>query len=717
MSYINQAYYPNNYQNNYQNGFGFSNPNYWNNNSSIDSGYPQLANNNFNNNNIPSSYYNQYNNNSNNTNYNFNGNQIDQNSQANVINNNFSNMINSNQNNNNWNNWNNNSNYQQNKQMNLNSMNNINNINNNLNLNNNTFQNQNNIDLFNYNNANQINNPTNALNNFNQNNSSYPQNISYYSNQNPPQEYNQRNNNKNDIYNENNLKFFNFNYSNKNQNFVPTNPRQIYNSNSNNNKIYNNINLLNYQNNDVPNNTSNNSNEEQNNNGFINNSFSKLSPKTMVAPARPIKVELDFFIRARGLDNVGATCYMNATLQSFYHVKELSENIINDNQINSNLKLTFCFKDLIENLAGCKNKKKFYSDKINLVTDEYTKDSFKPIKFKDLISDMNPLFKGVQANDSKDLILFLLETMDKELTLRNNKTSQMEIFVGDSIEDLKPENFKKYHNSIFSDIFYGFQKSVIKCKRCGNEISNFSVMNFIIFPLEKIYNDINKQKNLADNNNMIMNNYYMNNNMYGYMNYNNYKIYNNYDHSNLYNNFRTGINNNRNNLNPMTTVVPRNRNMNININNDTKKKLSLYDCFKNNKNSEELTGANQIYCNPCQSNQDGVMFDEIHQAPNVLIIILNRGKGNTFKCELDFPKDLDLSQYISNPESPKLYELIAVISHLGESSMEGHFIAYCKHFDGSWYLFNDSIAKQDEGKGVYNGIPYILFYQKKNVNQ
>ena len=110
------------------------------------------------------------------------------------------------------------------------------------------------------------------------------------------------------------------------------------------------------------------------------------------------------------------------------------------------------------------------------------------------------------------------------------------------------------------------------------------------------------------------------------------------------------------------------------------------------------------------------MYDEIYIAPNVFIIILNRGRGNAFKCDLDFPLDLDLNQYIQNPSSPKSYELIGVISHLGESSMEGHFIAYCKHFDGNWYLFNDSIVTQEERNGVYNGTPYILFYKNKNWN-
>ena len=72
---------------------------------------------------------------------------------------------------------------------------------------------------------------------------------------------------------------------------------------------------------------------------------------------------------------------------------------------------------LIEELTGCTKRRKF---KINLqqFTDDKI-DHVKPMAFKDLISEKNPLFKGIKANDSKDLVLFLLENMDSELTKRN----------------------------------------------------------------------------------------------------------------------------------------------------------------------------------------------------------------------------------------------------------------------------------------------------------
>ena len=59
---------------------------------------------------------------------------------------------------------------------------------------------------------------------------------------------------------------------------------------------------------------------------------------------------------------------------------------------------------------------------------------------------------------------------------------------------------------------------------------------------------------------------------------------------------------------------------------------------------------------------------------------------------------------------------MGVITHLGESNMSGHFIAYCLDpLYGSWYKYNDAIVSQvnDFQKEVINyAMPYLLFYQK-----
>ena len=67
------------------------------------------------------------------------------------------------------------------------------------------------------------------------------------------------------------------------------------------------------------------------------------------------------------------------------------------------------------------------------------------------------------------------------------------------------------------------------------------------------------------------------------------------------------------------------------------------------------------------------------------------------------------------------YELIGVIVHLGESSMGGHFIAYCKSLvNKNWYFYNDAIVQKcvnPEEEINSRGITYVLFYQKIKISK
>ena len=518
----------------------------------------------------------------------------------------------------------------------------------------------------------------------------------------------------------------NFDFSQNNQNYD-------YNSllsNQNDEEYFNNIGTSNYNeqtyNNDT---TSYNLDDLYNINNTLNNN-NIYSSKTVAINNPPIPKHLNFMVRARGLANVGATCYMNATLQCFYHVKRLSENLINDYKIDPSLELTYSYKNLIEELAGFKNKN------IYLINGNNTKDYVEPNEFKDLISRKNPLFNGIQANDSKDFVIFLLEGMDKELTGRNNKNKPIEAFNSKNPEQMSEANFKKTHNSIFSELFYGFQKSILECMSCGHKDISYNVINFLIFPLEKVYNTLKQNKNNIMNysfnnlNNYMGNmNYNMigNNNMINYMNYNmfnnmymNRNMFNNYILPNNMNNFNMNYNMNNNYCGIVpyrinNALIQRNLTPNLNNNNELSKKLTLDDCFKENENEEILFGQNQIFCNHCKKYSKAKTKNELHKTPNIFILILNRGKGNYFQCDLDFPLQLDISKFVNNPSSPKNYELIGIISHLGKSSMEGHFIAFCKHFDLNWYLFNDGVVTPVSKNDIFRGTPYILFYQNVDL--
>ena len=245
----------------------------------------------------------------------------------------------------------------------------------------------------------------------------------------------------------------------------------------------------------------------------------------------------------------------------------------------------------------------------------------------------------------------------------------------------------------------------------NNMMYNNMMFNNIMYNNQNMYNNMYNYNNNMNifGNNMFNNNMNMPSNMFMYNNMpNNMNI----NYSNHYNDF-SAQKADLQKFNFPTTIS--NSRLNLNNNNEIPK-LNLYDCFKDNENEEILSGSNQIFCNHCRRTSNALTKNEMYKIPNVLILILNRGRGNVFQCDVDFPHQLNLNNFVNNPSSPNTFELIGVISHLGESSMEGHFIACCKHFDQNWYLFNDGLVSPISSTDIKKGTPYILFYQNINFN-
>ena len=127
-----------------------------------------------------------------------------------------------------------------------------------------------------------------------------------------------------------------------------------------------------------------------------------------------------------------------------------------------------------------------------------------------------------------------------------------------------------------------------------------------------------------------------------------------------------------------------------------------------------------IYCNKCRQNSVSIYGNKLFSLPNILIMILNRGKDNMYKVIIDFPMEIDLSNYVLlnvNKTEKYIYSIYGVIIHMGDSSEGGYFIATCKSpIDGKWYRYNDKFVTPitDFNKEVISfNTPYILFYQRK----
>ena len=97
------------------------------------------------------------------------------------------------------------------------------------------------------------------------------------------------------------------------------------------------------------------------------------------------------------------------------------------------------------------------------------------------------------------------------------------------------------------------------------------------------------------------------------------------------------------------------------------------------------------------------------------------GPKKKFDKKVEFYTHINLDNYIDDKKYkyPKEYQLIGVCTHLGPSGDFGHYISFCLCDDNNYYCFNDKNVKKIELNdninsisNLFNGSPYILFYQR-----
>ena len=367
-----------------------------------------------------------------------------------------------------------------------------------------------------------------------------------------------------------------------------------------------------------------------------------------------------------GLNNIGATCVMNSTMQClfialmFYFgdpIKRQSvDNTVEKRKSHSNFLLP-SFLDMFDSLMRkVKNEGK-------------GEPSFSPNNFVAVVEQMNSLFKQGQPGDAKDFIIYILEQIHKD-TQKSVVSSSTNNNLPLNQYDRENELQHFFHNtfggavSVISDHFFGITEITNVCQNCKQNFNskginepicyNHQVFNLLIFPLDEVWRNIfNKGQVL-------------------------------FMHS-------SGA--------PIVT---------------------LKDAFEYYTKTELFCGPNQNYCNICKQLYDSEHTNKIFSLPSVLPIILNRGKDNMYNVKLDVTKYLDTNDtFVLNAvQQDDFYELQSSIHHLGQSGPNAHFVANGRSpIDGKFWRYNDAlvnpIKKDDFNKDIAKfGIPYILFYSK-----
>ncbi|TFK56352.1 cysteine proteinase, partial [Heliocybe sulcata] len=159
---------------------------------------------------------------------------------------------------------------------------------------------------------------------------------------------------------------------------------------------------------------------------------------------------------------------------------------------------------------------------------------------------------------------------------------------------------------------------------------------------------------------------------------------------------------------------------------DIEQNSSLTACLRQFSASEMLCQRNKFFCDSCCGLQEAEKRMKIKILPPVLALHLKRfkyqeslGKYIKLSYRVAFPFELRLFNTVDDaePTADRLYELFAVVVHIGNGPHHGHYITIVKS-RAKWYVFDDEsvdVIKESDIPKYFGenlaGAAYVLYYQ------
>jgi ubiquitin carboxyl-terminal hydrolase 9/13 len=161
---------------------------------------------------------------------------------------------------------------------------------------------------------------------------------------------------------------------------------------------------------------------------------------------------------------------------------------------------------------------------------------------------------------------------------------------------------------------------------------------------------------------------------------------------------------------------------------DLDQHTSVTSCLRRFSEEEMLCERNKFHCDNCGGLQEAEKRMKIKKLPKILALHLKRFKYTEDLQRLQklfhkvvYPFHLRLFNTTDDAEDPdRLYELYAVVVHIGGGPYHGHYVAIIKTEDRGWLLFDDEMVEPVEESYIRNffgdrpglACAYVLFYRE-----
>ncbi|POR36691.1 Putative ubiquitin carboxyl-terminal hydrolase creB [Tolypocladium paradoxum] len=161
---------------------------------------------------------------------------------------------------------------------------------------------------------------------------------------------------------------------------------------------------------------------------------------------------------------------------------------------------------------------------------------------------------------------------------------------------------------------------------------------------------------------------------------------------------------------------------------DLEEHSSVTSCLRKFSAEEMLCERNKFHCDHCGGLQEAEKRMKVKRLPKVLTLHLKRFKYTEDYSRLQklfhrvvYPYHLRMFNTTDDAEDPdRLYELYAVVVHIGGNAYHGHYVSIIKTKDRGWVLFDDEMVEPVDKHFVRNffgdkpgmATAYVLFYQE-----